>query len=94
MPHFHHEVVYEGVVLVLENGSEQCAEMISTLLQYMGHIGILSYDQLNQVRNLLPKLMSKTLMFSLTVVHRLVVITHWFYHSCRASCVCLMTYMT
>lgn len=53
VPHFNHELVYEALVVVMENGSEQCAEMIASLLQHMSQTGVISTDQFNTVSNLL-----------------------------------------
>ena len=50
VPHFHHELVYEAVVLVLEDSREQTARMICSLLQYMAVTTIITQDQLNTVR--------------------------------------------
>lgn len=50
VPHFHHELVYEAVVLVLEDGREETAKMISDLLQYMAVTTVITQDQLNTVR--------------------------------------------
>lgn len=47
VPHFHHELVYEAVVLVLEDGREETARMICDLLCYMAVTIIITRDQLN-----------------------------------------------
>lgn len=48
VPHFHHELVYEAVVLALEDGKESCAEKIVSLLQHMAQATIITQDQFNQ----------------------------------------------
>lgn len=47
VPHFHHELVYEAVVLVLEDGQEETARSICSLLCYMAVTTIITQDQLN-----------------------------------------------
>lgn len=47
VPHFHHELVYEALVLVMENATEACAQMIATLLRHMSQVGVISRDQFN-----------------------------------------------
>ena len=49
VPHFHHELVYEAVVLVLEDGREETAKSICSLLGYMSVTTIITQDQLNTV---------------------------------------------
>ena len=49
VPHFHHELVYEAVVLVLEDGREETARSICSLLRYMAVTTIITQDQLNTV---------------------------------------------
>ena len=49
VPHFHHELVYEAVVLVLEDGREETAVMICNLLRYMAVTTVITQDQLNTV---------------------------------------------
>ncbi len=49
VPHFHHELVYEAIVMVMENATEACAEMMTALLLYMYQTGIISSDQLTTV---------------------------------------------
>lgn len=49
VPHFHHELVYEAIVMVMENATEACAEMMTDLLLYMYQTGIISSDQLTTV---------------------------------------------
>lgn len=45
VPHFHHELVYEALIIVMENATETCAQMMATLLQHMSASGIISRDQ-------------------------------------------------
>ena len=54
VPHFHHELVYEAVIMVLENATESCAQMMASLLQLMARVGVVSSDQFNSVS--LPEL--------------------------------------
>ncbi len=51
VPHFHHELVYEAVVMVLENATEVCAGMMSTLLLHLYQTGMVSFDQFTTVRH-------------------------------------------
>ncbi len=51
VPHFHHELVYEAVVMVMENATEVCAEMMSTLLLHLYQTGMVSSDQFTTVSN-------------------------------------------
>lgn len=54
VPHFHHELVYEGLVMVMEVGSEECAQMISSLFSNMSQTGVISRDQFNTVGYTFP----------------------------------------
>jgi len=45
VPHFHHELVYEAVVMVLEKSDVLCADMICSLLQYMAKIMVITPEQ-------------------------------------------------
>ncbi len=49
VPHFHHELVYEAIVMVMENATEACAERMTALLLYMYQTGVISSDQLTTV---------------------------------------------
>lgn len=46
VPHFHHELVYEAVVMALEVGGERTTEMMVALLKEMYSTTIITYDQL------------------------------------------------
>lgn len=48
VPHFHHELVYEAVVMVLEMSNVMCADMMSSLLQYMGKVMVITPEQFKQ----------------------------------------------
>ena len=48
VPHFHHELVYEAVVLVLEDGGDRCVDVMSSLLQHMAQTTIITSDQFKQ----------------------------------------------
>ena len=56
VPHFHHELVYEAVVLVLEDAREETARMICSLLRYMAVTTVITQDQLNTVSERLKQL--------------------------------------
>nr|CAA75614.1 MA3 [Suberites domuncula] len=47
VPHFHHELVHEALVLVMEDATDHTAKMIASLLQHMGQTGVISTDQFN-----------------------------------------------
>ena len=49
VPHFHHELVYEAVVMVLEKAEQRCATMMCNLLQHMGNITVITRDQFDKV---------------------------------------------
>lgn len=53
VPHFHHELVYEAVVMVLERADNRCADAMCSLLQYMGKIMVINPDQFKKVRDVL-----------------------------------------
>ena len=50
VPHFHHELVYEAVVMVLEKADKSCADLMCALLQYMARITVITPDQFNKVK--------------------------------------------
>lgn len=47
VPHFHHEIVYEALVIALEDGSEKTINSIVELLQHFAKETMISYDQMN-----------------------------------------------
>ena len=49
VPHFHHELVYEAVVMVLERTDIRSAAMIASLLEYFGKTTVISADQFTKV---------------------------------------------
>ena len=55
VPHFHHELVYEAVVLVLEDGHEETARSICSLLCYMAVTTIITQNQLDTVSSSIKK---------------------------------------
>ena len=57
VPHFHHEIVYEAVILVLEDPREETAKMICNLLRYMAVTTVITQDQLNTVSETIQKLL-------------------------------------
>jgi len=46
VPHFHHELVYEAVLMALEDGGEKTQELIASLLQSLSSSVIVTIDQL------------------------------------------------
>ena len=49
VPHFHHEIVYEAVMICLDDGSERTAIKITDLLKYFSDSTIISSDQMKTV---------------------------------------------
>ncbi|NXR08585.1 PDCD4 protein, partial [Semnornis frantzii] len=48
VPHFHHELVYEAVVMVLEGSGEGSVAMMVTLLKVLWETGLVTLDQMNR----------------------------------------------
>ncbi|XP_041369955.1 LOW QUALITY PROTEIN: programmed cell death protein 4-like [Gigantopelta aegis] len=48
VPHFHHEVVFEATVIVLEDSSERSAEMMCELLKSLADAAIITSEQMVQ----------------------------------------------
>ncbi|CAG11505.1 unnamed protein product, partial [Tetraodon nigroviridis] len=48
VPHFHHELVYEAVVMVLESKGDTASPAIIKLLQTFWKIGLITVDQMNR----------------------------------------------
>ncbi|XP_062851453.1 programmed cell death protein 4a [Trichomycterus rosablanca] len=48
VPHFHHELVYEAVVMVLESNGEAAIQSMVKLLQYFWKSGLITLDQMNR----------------------------------------------
>lgn len=48
VPHFHHELVYEAVVMVLESKGERASHMMMKLLQSLWKTGLITLDQMNR----------------------------------------------
>ncbi|KAM6269782.1 programmed cell death protein 4-like [Porphyrio hochstetteri] len=48
VPHFHHELVYEAVVMVLEGSGEGPVDMMVTLLKVLWETGLVTLDQMNR----------------------------------------------
>lgn len=46
VPHFHHELVYEAIIMMLEGGTNYCAEKMCSLLKYMADSTVLTPDQI------------------------------------------------
>ncbi|CAI9611291.1 unnamed protein product [Staurois parvus] len=49
VPHFHHELVYEAVVMVLEGSAEGHVMMVVKLLKALYDSGLITLDQMNRV---------------------------------------------
>ena len=49
VPHFHHELVYEAVVLVLERGTKACAEKMIRLLKFFTDSNVVTPGQMKSV---------------------------------------------
>lgn len=47
VPHFHHEIVYEAILIALENGSEYTLNRITELLKHLTENTMISTDQVN-----------------------------------------------
>lgn len=48
VPHFHHELVYEAVVMVLEASGDNAGQMMMKLLQSLWKSGLVTIDQMNR----------------------------------------------
>ncbi|XP_031416308.1 programmed cell death protein 4a isoform X1 [Clupea harengus] len=48
VPHFHHELVYEAVVMVLESKGDKAIKMMVKLLQAFWKMGLITLDQMNR----------------------------------------------
>ncbi|KAL1023516.1 hypothetical protein UPYG_G00041830 [Umbra pygmaea] len=48
VPHFHHELVYEAVVMVLESKGDTAIKMMCKLLQAFWKTGLITVDQMNR----------------------------------------------
>ncbi|XP_046900674.1 programmed cell death protein 4a [Hypomesus transpacificus] len=48
VPHFHHELVYEAVVMVLESKGDKAIQMMVKLLQSFWKSGLITLDQMNR----------------------------------------------
>lgn len=46
VPHFHHEIVYEAVMIAMEDGSERTSMKITDLLKYFSESSIITVDQM------------------------------------------------
>uniref|UniRef100_A0A672GT51 Programmed cell death 4a n=1 Tax=Salarias fasciatus TaxID=181472 RepID=A0A672GT51_SALFA len=69
VPHFHHELVYEAVVMVLESKGESASHMMMKLLQSLWKTGLITVDQMNRVRLFPQLLLQTTPEISLDVPH-------------------------
>lgn len=50
VPHFHHELVYEAIVMALEESTERSLTMMNELLKYLYGVNIITPEQMKQVR--------------------------------------------
>ncbi|XP_061883084.1 programmed cell death protein 4-like [Entelurus aequoreus] len=48
VPHFHHELVYEAIVMVLESKGDTASHMMIKLLQAFWKTGLITVDQMNR----------------------------------------------
>ncbi|XP_061439747.1 programmed cell death protein 4-like isoform X2 [Rhineura floridana] len=48
VPHFHHELVYEAVVMVLESSGDTAVAMMVKLLKVLWQTGLVTLDQMNR----------------------------------------------
>uniref|UniRef100_A0A8C2H0P0 Programmed cell death protein 4 n=1 Tax=Cyprinus carpio TaxID=7962 RepID=A0A8C2H0P0_CYPCA len=48
VPHFHHELVYEAVVMVLESTGDTALQMMVKLLKVFWQTGLITLDQMNR----------------------------------------------
>ncbi|XP_017537573.1 programmed cell death protein 4a [Pygocentrus nattereri] len=48
VPHFHHELVYEAVIMVLESNGETAIQLMVKLLQAFWKSGLITLDQMNR----------------------------------------------
>ncbi|KAF7252374.1 Programmed cell death protein 4 [Varanus komodoensis] len=48
VPHFHHELVYEAVVMVLESSGDTAVTMMVKLLKVLWETGLVTLDQMNR----------------------------------------------
>ncbi|KAM7419344.1 hypothetical protein PAMA_016456 [Pampus argenteus] len=48
VPHFHHELVYEAIVMVLESKGDTASHMMIKLLQAFWKMGLITVDQMNR----------------------------------------------
>ncbi|NXY88278.1 PDCD4 protein, partial [Alcedo cyanopectus] len=49
VPHFHHELVYEALLMVLEGPGEEPVPVMVTLLQVLWDTGLVTLDQMSRV---------------------------------------------
>ncbi|XP_074640696.1 programmed cell death protein 4-like [Tubulanus polymorphus] len=60
VPHFHHELVYEAIVMVIEDSSDRAAEMMTKLLKSLCDAVIITPNQMRQgtwrVYNAMPEI--------------------------------------
>nr|XP_023654931.1 programmed cell death protein 4-like [Paramormyrops kingsleyae] len=48
VPHFHHELVYEAIIMVLESKGETAIQMMVKLLKAFWEMGLITLDQMNR----------------------------------------------
>ena len=70
VPHFHHELVYEAVVMALEDPSEKTSDLIVSLLRSLSDSAIVTIDQLrNGFNRIYTELDDITLDIPLAYTH-------------------------
>lgn len=67
VPHFHHEIVYEALVIALEDGSDKTINSIVELLHNFNKETMISYDQMNAVSNYHIYNMAGNILFPIIV---------------------------
>lgn len=70
VPHFHHEIVYEAVMICLDDGSERTTIKITDLLKYFSDSTIISSDQMKTVSETCATGHYKTVVHILSVKAR------------------------
>ena len=52
VPHFHHELVYEAIVMAVEASNEETENSIVKLLKYLNDTAVITTDQMKNVSQL------------------------------------------
>ena len=48
VPHFHHELVYEAIVMVLDKATQHCTDMMCGLLHHMSEVAVVTPEQFHK----------------------------------------------